>query len=402
MGYKSNTKKSFLLILLYLTIATFSIKIMIGMTAVFEEFAVSDLVNKGANLFYIAIIGIWLAYHKLDKSSLGLGTMQFLLVFIFLDFFVKSFNGSSTQETLYREIPLFLSIFTYIVAYNLYLRYPYEKSLLSYAAIGITIVLCVEYLILSNGLRVTFNHSSLRLGIAYVPLIFTPLLLFNDKNKLKWACFLIIAYILIDSGKRGGLVAVIAGLLLYLSYSSSTIKKSKKIRITIIVSLVLIVFGNAIFEYLSNSEMYERLLNGSEDSDYSSGRVGIYKEVLSKYWDSGLSGLFFGHGLGSVQNFTKQGFTAHNDFIEALFDFGLIGFISYLIFYWSFIRQIVRINYKQIKGVYVYTFTLMFLLSIFSQIFIYQYLCLFTFVLGALSGTHCQVEQRINKKRRMK
>lgn len=402
MSYKSNTKASFLLLLLYLTIAAFSMKIMIGMSVVFEEFAVPDLLNRCANLFYIVIIGMWLDYHKLDRSSLGLGTMQFLLVFIFLDFFVNSFNGISIQETLYREIPLFLSIFTYIVAYNLYLRYPYEKSLLSYAVIGITIVLCVNYLILSNGLRVTFNHSSLRLGIAYIPLIFTPLLLFNDKNKLKWACFLIIAYILIDSGKRGGMVAVIAGLLLYLSYSSSTIKNSKKIRITIIVSLVLIIFGNAIFEYLSNSEMYERLLNGSEDSDYSSGRVGLYKEVLSKYWDSEPFGLLFGHGLSSVQNFTKQGLTAHNDFIEALFDFGLIGFISYLIFYWSYIRQIVRINYKQIKGVYVYTFTLIFLLSIFSQIFIYQYLCLFTFVLGALSGTHWQVEQRINKKRRMK
>lgn len=55
-----------------------------------------------------------------------------------------------------------------------------------------------------------------------------------------------------------------------------------------------------------------------------SNRTGIYQNILRKISDSDFPQVVFGHGFGTVQNVTG-GATAHNGFLECLYEFGIIG-----------------------------------------------------------------------------
>ena len=391
MKQKKQYFLSILLVILFLTMTAFSMKIMVGMILIFEEFDVPNFLNRGALMFYCVLLLSFILYHKFDKSILGYGFSQLLLVFLLLNSMASLLSNTATNDIMYNTLLLVLAVLTYVVGYNLYSRMPREKKLFEYLAIFSTIALCAEYLVLSNIMRLDFNHTALMLGISYVPLILTPLLLLN-KNKLSWVSFILVSYVLIDSGKRGGIIALILGLILYYYCIKTNINRSKKYgAIVFIVIFVLLLWG-VLSEYVENTEFFYRLLHGSDDSDYSSGRFDIYGDALSKYFHSDMWGMLFGHGLGSVATVSKYGVTAHNDFIEVLYDFGIVGFMSYLLFYHAFFRQIISIpkRDKSMRGVYVYTLALTFFLSTFSQILVYQYLCLFTFTWGALSGARRQ------------
>lgn len=393
MNIKRNKKfgESILLIVIFITMIMFSIKIMIGMISLFEEVPIPNILNKGSILFYIFLFLYFIFNHKFDKSFLGFGTRQFIVCFVIIDFILNLFYGGALYDYLYRDFPLVLSIITYIVAYNLYLKYPRDSIILQYVAIALVLILCGGYFVISNGIRISLEHFSLRLGIAYIPLLFTPLLLLN-KNRFSILCFLVVGYVVIDSGKRGGLIALLVGVVLFYLIIKQSITKTKKIRIVFLLAIAIILFEAFLPESTIGTDMLDRLIHGSEDSDYSSGRVSIYSEVLNNYFNSDSVGLLMGHGLSAVDKISKEGLSAHNDFIEALFDFGFIGFVSYLMFYVYYIRQIFSVSKKDkyIEAVLTYSFIIVLFLSVFSQIFIYQYLCLFTFTWGAISGSYKQ------------
>lgn len=394
---KDNNVLSFLLVIFFMTMAAFSMKIMIGMISLFEEFPVSNFLNRGAQLFYFSILLIVLFYHRFDESILGFGVSQFLFLFLVLNCLVGVSAENWASNLVYGTLSLGLAIFTYFVGFNMYFRVSRESKLLEYLTIIATIGLCAEYLIVSSTMRIDFNHTALTLGISYIPLIFTPLLLLNH-NKLSPAIFLLVGYVLIDSGKRGGIIALVLALLFYYFTIKKSIESAKIIRVMIIAIIAIVLLWGMLSEFVENTEFFNRLLHGSEDSDYSSGRLDIYSDTLSKYFDSDIEGMFLGHGLGSVAKVSKFGATAHNDFIEALYDFGIVGLFSYIFFYFSFIKQTFSISKqnRKMKGVFVYTLSLTFFLSTISQIIVYQYLCLFSFTWGAISGARQQEQLQYN------
>lgn len=391
MRSKSHKLEGLLLIILFAAMVAFSMKVMLGMISLFEEFDVPTMVNRGAHLFYIILILILCFYHRFDKSLLSSGVTQFLIIFLVLNIFSGFIENTKASELTYGNLSLTLAVVTYFVGYNLYLNYPKDGKLLQYLTIVSTLALCAEYFVISNTMRFDYNHTALNLGIAYLPLFLTPLLLLNN-NKISWLCFVVIAYIIVDSGKRGGLVALLLSLVIYYASISRFVSKKNKILLISFGLIVTLISAFFFSDFFLTSEYVDRLLHGSEDSDYSSGRFLIYSDVISKYFDSDFIHWFLGHGLGSVAKYSKFDTTAHNDFIEAIFDFGIIGFISYVYFYVTFLLQTLKIPNKEIKlkGVFVYTLSLAFFISSFSHIFIYQYLCLFTFTWGAISGTRRQ------------
>lgn len=68
------------------------------------------------------------------------------------------------------------------------------------------------------------------------------------------------------------------------------------------------------------------------------GRVKIWTTALQRYASSDLFHILFGNGPQAVSKAINLG--GHNDFIEILFDFGLLGIILYLSFWRSLILRI--------------------------------------------------------------
>ena len=56
MRSKSHKLEGLLLIILFAAMVAFSMKVMLGMISLFEEFDVPTMVSRGAHLFYIILI----------------------------------------------------------------------------------------------------------------------------------------------------------------------------------------------------------------------------------------------------------------------------------------------------------------------------------------------------------
>lgn len=105
----------------------------------------------------------------------------------------------------------------------------------------------------------------------------------------------------------------------------------------------------------------------SDDVDSGgNGRIEIWTTVLQRYASSDIFHMMIGNGPHAVSKAVNLG--GHNDFIEVLFDFGLIGIILYLSFWWSLIQRSKEFSTKSdIRLAYIVSLIVYAAASIFSN-----------------------------------
>lgn len=145
------------------------------------------------------------------------------------------------------------------------------------------------------------------------------------------------------SGKRTALIVlVIAFALPYLCKLLMSDGKNKLKNIFSLVALsVLIVL---LYDYLLdkfNITIFERFQNIAVDG--GSGRFDIYHAVIEAFNNSGIINKVLGHGYNGVFNYGVTFTSAHNDFLEVLYDNGLIGLTLYLCFIGGVISTAIKL-----------------------------------------------------------
>lgn len=173
------------------------------------------------------------------------------------------------------------------------------------------------------------NNSS------YTILYFMPFVLCINNNKLKIIWLLIIALVLLTSLKRGGIIAFVVGVISYYLIDFLRNSNSHKNIFRFFVSIIPISIAMFyLFEYIDESMdnvltyRFEKL-----ETDEGSGRLDIWKWVLNDIQNNSIIEWFFGHGYNGVLNNSTLKMSAHNDFIEVIYDFGIGIFILYIILY---------------------------------------------------------------------
>jgi len=159
-------------------------------------------------------------------------------------------------------------------------------------------------------------------------LIFCLPFLMNSKKKTFYFALAFMCCLL--SRKQGAFVALLAGYMLYVMISQKMSQKSLTIDLKRVL-LMLMLFGGASYAYVKLSEyLTENIFYGfyTMTVDGGNGRVDIYESVISAIQESDVVELLFGHGgYDSVSRFI--GISAHNDFLEIFFDYGIVGLASY-------------------------------------------------------------------------
>ena len=91
-----------------------------------------------------------------------------------------------------------------------------------------------------------------------------------------------------------------------------------------------------------------------------------------------------GHGYNAVLVDSPIHLSAHNDFLEILYDYGLVGLSLYLVFVLSFLKVSLRAFRKNadIAPVLCFQFSNFFILSNISHVFIYMLMPFVTFTYG--------------------
>lgn len=222
-------------------------------------------------------------------------------------------------------------------------------------------------------------HAQYVNSIYYVVCIMPFLLSFGEHSIIY---FMICAVCVLASGKQGAFVGIIAAGITY--YIVSMRIKGGSINFKSIIEISCLL-GILAFVYSYLNETYSMdILEGfdSMQEDGGNGRMAIYSGILSLFSSSNPIEFLFGHGgPGAVAR--TLGISAHNDFLEILFDFGIIGLLLYASFVINLILIGNRLTRKRfyMAPAYMFSIVLFIVLSMISHIaFVLKYaMLLFAF-----------------------
>jgi hypothetical protein len=160
----------------------------------------------------------------------------------------------------------------------------------------------------------------------YYILLLLPFV-FLIKNKFHvFVLMLLPTYSFVTSEKATCILATI----IVICYYSSTIKQLK-ISQKIIIMIGSVIFACILFYFFNLTNM---LLSIQEDiASGGNGRMDIISLILDKYFNqSSIIEQFLGHGTSDIG--------AHNDFIEILYKYGLVGFGLYIYIWYNLLKSV--------------------------------------------------------------
>lgn len=297
------------------------------------------LVNiiQGANIWNVAI-------------HVGLATL-WILTYSFFSFYIRKFKESCIHIE-----ALIVIMFIFYVFAALYASYNIQK---------------------------TYNRIAV-INMVYDVLVFLPWITLIQNKKKRLLGIIIISVIVLISMKRGAIIAL--PIMLSMSYViEGIIKNKKKTYIVRIVGLLSLFFiGLVIFNYLTDGYIISRFTY--ESLSTGSGRVNLYNIALEDIKNRTFINSLVGKGSGSSVQLLGTG--VHNEWIEFLFSFGIIG----VFLYFNLFISLVKTNIKLIKrrssyaSAYSIAITYILIVGMFGGIyFVHSTLYIMSFF-GAVEG----------------
>ena len=198
--------------------------------------------------------------------------------------------------------------------------------------------------------------------VSLIPYVF----LVKRKKLLSGGLMIIIILFIIQGAKRGAIIVGSIGLLMYFYYLMITIEKRQLILGS--MAVIIIFLGLSVFAYktlISNEFLIGRMTSVLEGD--LSGRNIIYKTIFSKWYNcNNIFNLVFGFGFAASVKIA--GDYAHNDWLELLSNFGVLGICAYLFLFYAAAKYCLSKVWLIDKRVLMITITLMwFFTSLFSM-----------------------------------
>ena len=347
-----------------------------------------------------------LKFYKIPKSNLFYLILYFLLYSAFVNLFHSQNLIRETSEIIWWGSLFFLF---YFISYFDNEEKGYINILIKYflpffifVFLLFLLIVSVQQAFLDVGFTGNYNVSSNQVFFVCLLLPFTALL----KNKwIKYSLLLLGLYAAVFSSKRSAMVFTPLIVIISIYYDYLSNKKNKFFGV-IVTSLILFL-GYTVFDSLNkryDSFFISRFENALEDK--GSGRLDIIDVVFNEYSFKSVNGLLFGSGFNSVvkDNLYKEdniSLSAHNDFIEILYDYGIIGFIIYFIFVIFLLRRIFylkRINKELFIANYM-AFIIFVVMSLVSHLVLYpSYFAYLSILWGITEGFLIKLSP--NKKKR--
>ena len=186
-------------------------------------------------------------------------------------------------------------------------------------------------LILSG--RYSLNEDIVN-NAAYKFVLLFPFVFLIRKNKVLSAIFtLVILFFIVAGSKRGAIVVGAVILIWYFYYQMKMIDKKQKWKgyLLSFVSIAAVTFMGYRY-YLGNEYLRYRLELAAQGN--ISGRDVIYSDIWNAWLNSNVFHLFFGYGFAASIKITGGSF-AHNDWLEILSNFGLLGIIIFAVLFYQ-------------------------------------------------------------------
>lgn len=363
--FLSINRKTFLLILLFVCLFFYQCSCMFSSQLVSTSYDSPVFVLL---IFILTLLGI--NFNFCTKSKI-VNSISILVLFIYIFTLLNLSQSPVSSIKYYFELLLPLLVAVYIQK-----KCKDEDSIQAvenlsfFLLVGLFIYYITNYNQYSGLMDVNINNASSY--NTYSCLYFLPLILCN-RNKIYRIAGIVLATITtILSLKRGGIISISMALILYFAMQGSN--KYRFFNIKTLCSIVFFFFFfYYILDYYGFTENVIIRFSQLEDSGESS-RAMIYSNTIDSIQNSNLFDLLFGKGWNAVLNNSRLGFSAHNDYLEVLFDFGLITLVS-LILLWIRLLKFSKFligEHSSIAGAFLASLIIFFINTNISHIIFYS------------------------------
>lgn len=328
-----------------------------------------SIISQGSLFLYYALSGIYFVkvIFTKHKKSLFLNAWTALLIINILGYV---FTGNYSRDLgMFKGVLMSLLSFYpfYYMSRNGELK---SKHLIFFLFIMIPVTISTFYFNRIQFLsQLSYEREDIVNNIAYSFVSLIPLVFLIKKNRLlSVAIMLVLIFFIIQGGKRGAIVVGAMGLMMYIYYQMRTVNKKYKVRGYILISIVAVVIGYFAYDmFISNEYLISRMEQMVEGN--VSGRDRIYANIFNGWLESdSFMNLLFGYGFAGSRLLSGSGHFAHNDWLELLSNFGLLGVSIYLILFYSIFKTIRNSNWGNDKKIIFLTIMGMwFATSIFSM-----------------------------------
>lgn len=323
----------------------------------------------------VVVVGSCFLYKQSQVDRLSVVGKSLCLYTIYC--FIQSFFDLKEGDGIVQFVNLFtmktLWVFVYLFSYTVCRKGVSHRTvvrLVSFSTIAFFILFFYNFLIIrSLGIKWQFIES-------YFCLMMMPFI-FLLKGKRRTILFFVVIVAILLSAKRTGSIALIISFMLYiLSRAKGFDKKIGAIFLIGFLTIAIWVLFSLFF-----SEYFELLIGRFESisEDKGSGRGDLFLMVWELILKSDTLELIFGHGYNSVVEVLE--YSAHNDFLEVMYDQGIIGLGLYVYIYISLIRTIKKIKEKTLRDSFRMSIFLFFIVSLTSHLILFtsSIICLSTF-----------------------
>lgn len=211
-------------------------------------------------------------------------------------------------------------------------------------------------------------------------------MLFLMKNPIqKWITLFVCLFFILSSAKRGNILAAVIPSVLFVY---SMLKESRHSGIKIFIVLAFIVAGSIMtYRWIENNDYLLYRIEKAREGN-SSGRDEIYAGAWHAWYDSdSFANQLFGVGFDGILKLesTKHRH-AHNDWLEVLVDYGLLGVVLYLAVFITVFLQVRRIKSFDMKMAFLSGILIWFFKTLYSMGFTGETLSVAMISMGTALG----------------
>lgn len=322
--------------------------------------------------FTITVFGFFCYFIK-NNFTIKLKKIEtYLLIFWLFTVFSTIYNFKNGTQNIIEVITntsFYMAIF---LLSNILMSKKFHLQVLSNMFFIIELIFASMFIIYKiAGVRI----SSGAVNSVYFIVLLLPLILLNNKKYIRNMGIAIIIICAIISNKRTAFLMVIVSLAVYVIMFLCSKKLSFRKKIAMVIA-VIIICGVIVLLYDSNVgviniTLFDRLATIAEDG--GSGRDIIYRYVIDRIKNFNVREWIIGNGYNGVFLESGLGTSAHNDFLEVLFDYGIVGLMLYVRFIVKIVLKTCHMfkkNYTVAAASFV-GIMMFFFMSSFSHLIIY-------------------------------
>lgn len=242
-----------------------------------------------------------------------------------------------------------------------------NKILLQFFILILTISILQFF---TNAQQIMFEQErdSIVNNLAYTFVGLIPFAFFFRNKLLAYGAMLILIFFIITGAKRGAIVIGVLGFLFFIYYQMRIISKKNRWKGYVVSLIGIVVLSYFAIIFLESNEFLIKRLESLIEGD-SSGRDEIYANIFNAWYNNySVIYFLFGFGFAGSTALSGVGLLAHNDWLELLSNFGLLGVSIYLFFFYAGYSSIKNQTWNDNRKIIMLTIlSIWFLTSLFSM-----------------------------------